>query len=52
MLKLILNVVTAEIEALVVSVNKFLHACVKEFCRLLAQPRFDTTRQLIIVKAL
>jgi hypothetical protein len=32
-LKLILNVVTAGIEALV-SGNKFLYACVKEICRL------------------
>jgi hypothetical protein len=33
-LKLLLNIVTAGIEALVVSRNKFLHACVKEVCRL------------------
>jgi hypothetical protein len=32
-LKTILNVVTAEIEALVVLGNKFLYACVKEICR-------------------
>jgi hypothetical protein len=50
--KLLLNVLTAEIEALVVSVNKFLHACVKEVCRLSAQPRFDTFHQLIIVEVL
>lgn len=34
MLKLLLNVVTTGIEALVVSVNKFLYVCVKEVCRL------------------
>jgi hypothetical protein len=39
MLKLRLNVVTAGTEALV-SGNAFLYACVKEICRLRAQPRF------------
>jgi hypothetical protein len=32
--KLLLNVVTARIEALVVSDNKFLYACVEEVCHL------------------
>jgi hypothetical protein len=50
---LLLNVVTAGIAALVVSVNIFSYACVNEVCRLWAQPRFDTIRQpLIIVGAL
>jgi hypothetical protein len=39
-IQLLLNIVTAGIEALVVSGNKFLYACVKEVCRLWAQPRF------------
>jgi hypothetical protein len=34
MLKLLLNIVTAGIEALVVLGNKFLYACVKEVCLL------------------
>jgi hypothetical protein len=34
MLKLLLSVVTAGIEALIVSGNKFLYACVKEVCHL------------------
>jgi hypothetical protein len=46
-LQLLLNVVTAGIEALV-SGNKFLYVCVKEVCRLWDQPRFDTFRQLLI----
>jgi hypothetical protein len=33
-LKLLLNVVAAGIEALVILGNKFLHACVKEVCHL------------------
>jgi hypothetical protein len=33
-LKLLLNVVTAGIEELVISGNKFLYACVKEVCGL------------------
>jgi hypothetical protein len=33
-LKLLLNIVTSGIEALVVSGNKFLYTCVKEVCRL------------------
>jgi hypothetical protein len=41
-LKLLLDVVTAEIEAFVMSGDKFLYACVKEVCRVLTQPRFDT----------
>jgi hypothetical protein len=32
-LKLLLNIVTAGIEAPVTSRNKFLHACIKEVCR-------------------
>jgi hypothetical protein len=47
-LKLLLNVVTAGIEGLV-SGNKFLYACVKEVCLLLAKPRFDTFHQLLII---
>jgi hypothetical protein len=31
-LKLLLNIVTARMEALVASENKFLYACVKEVC--------------------
>jgi hypothetical protein len=45
--KLLLNIVTAGIEAFVVSENKFLYACVKEICRLWAQPCFDTLHQLL-----
>jgi hypothetical protein len=41
-LKLLLNVVTTTIEALVVSSNKFLYVFVKEYCRLWAQLCFDT----------
>jgi hypothetical protein len=37
--KLLLNVVTAGIEALVISGKKFLYACVKEVCRLQVQSR-------------
>jgi hypothetical protein len=47
-LQLLLNVVTAEIEALV-SGNKFLCTWVKEGCRLWAQPHFDTFHQLLII---
>jgi hypothetical protein len=47
--KPLLNVVSAGIEALIVSGNKFLHACVKAVCRLWAQPRFDTFHQLLII---
>jgi hypothetical protein len=32
-LKLLLNLIIAGIEALIVSGNKFLYACVKEVCR-------------------
>jgi hypothetical protein len=46
---ILLNVVTASTEALVISGNKFLHACVKEVCRYWAQPRFDTFHQLLII---
>jgi hypothetical protein len=48
-LKLLLNVVTACTEALVVSGNKFMYACVKDVCRHWAQPRFDTFHQLLII---
>jgi hypothetical protein len=51
-LKLLLNVVNAETEAILVSVNKFLHACVKEVCHLRPQPCFDTFHQLLIAEAL
>jgi hypothetical protein len=34
MLKLLLNTVTAGIEALIVSGNMFLYACVQEVCHL------------------
>jgi hypothetical protein len=34
MLKLVFNEVTAGFEALVLSGNKFLYACVKQACRL------------------
>jgi hypothetical protein len=47
-LKLLLNIVTAWIEALVLG-NKFLYACVKDVCRHWAQPRFDTFHQLLII---
>jgi hypothetical protein len=42
--------VTARIEAPVISGNKLLYACVKEVCHLWAQPRFDTS--LITVESL
>jgi hypothetical protein len=45
--KLLLNVVTAEIEALVMG-NKFLYAYFKEVC-CLCQPHFDTFHQLLII---
>jgi hypothetical protein len=45
---LLLNVVNAGSEALV-SGNKFLYACIKEFCRLWSQPRFGTFHQLLIM---
>jgi hypothetical protein len=49
----LLNEVTAENEAIAVSENKFFYACLKEVCRLLAQPCSDTLHQiLIIVEAL
>jgi hypothetical protein len=48
-LKTILNVVTAGIEALVVLGNKFLYACVQEICRSWIQPRSDTFHQLLII---
>jgi hypothetical protein len=48
-LKLLLNVVTIRIEALVVSGNKFLYASVKEVCCLWAQPCFDTYHPILII---
>jgi hypothetical protein len=48
-LKLLLNVVTAGIEALVILENKFLYAWVKEVCRLWAQSRFETYHQLLLI---
>jgi hypothetical protein len=48
-LKLLLDVVTAVIEALFVSGNKFLYAWVKEVCRLLAQPHFDAFHELLVI---
>jgi hypothetical protein len=48
-LKQLLNADTARIEALCVPGNKFLYAYVKEVCCLLAQPRFDTFHQLLII---
>jgi hypothetical protein len=50
--KLFLNSVAAGTEALVVSGNEFFNACVKEVCRLWAQPRLDTFKQLIIAETL
>jgi hypothetical protein len=52
-LNLFLKVFITGIEAIVVSGNKFLYACVKEVCLLCAQPRFDAFRQnLFIVEVL
>jgi hypothetical protein len=51
-LKLLLNIVSAGIEALVILVTKFLYACVEEVCHLSAQLHFDTFHQHIIVEAL
>jgi hypothetical protein len=48
-LTLLLNAVIAGIEALVISGNKFLYACVKEVCCMCAQPRFDTFHQFLII---
>jgi hypothetical protein len=48
-LKLLMNLVTAGIEALSLWGNKFLYACVKEVCRLWSQSRFDTLHQLLII---
>jgi hypothetical protein len=46
--KLLLNiVVTAGIKALVLG-NKFLYACVKDICHVLAQPHFDTINSLLL----
>jgi hypothetical protein len=49
-LKLLLNVVTTEIEALLVLGSKVLYACVKEICHLQAQPHFDTFHHSIMLK--
>jgi hypothetical protein len=46
--KLLINIVTAEIEALIISGNKVLYACVKEVCCLWALQCFGTFRQLLI----
>jgi hypothetical protein len=48
-LKLLLNIVTAQVETLVVSENKFLYACVKEVCNLWTHPRFNTFHHLLII---
>jgi hypothetical protein len=48
-LKLLSNIVTAKIEALVLLGNKFRYACVKEVWCLLAQPCFDIFHQLLII---
>jgi hypothetical protein len=51
--KLLIKAVTAGIEALVVSGNTFLYACVKEVCRQWAQPLLDNFHQnLTIVEEL
>jgi hypothetical protein len=39
-LKILLNVVTIATDTLIISGNKFVYACVREVCRLWAQPRF------------
>jgi hypothetical protein len=46
--KLLLNVVTARIEALV-SRNKFLYSCVKQVCRAWAQQRSDTFDIIVVI---
>jgi hypothetical protein len=51
-LKLLFTIVTAGIDARVVSENKFLYAWVREVCRLWARPLLDTFHRLIIVEAL
>jgi hypothetical protein len=48
-LKLLLNVVTPGIEVIIVSRNRFLYACVKQFCRLRAQTHFDTCWKAFIL---
>jgi hypothetical protein len=47
-LKLFLSLIRAGVDALE-SGNKFVYACVKEICRLLAQPRLDTSHQLLLI---
>jgi hypothetical protein len=44
-----INVVTFTTEAFIVSGIMFLYACVKEVCRLRAQPCFYTFHQLLII---
>jgi hypothetical protein len=51
-LKLLLNTVTAGIEAFVTLGNKFLYACVIEVCHLWAHSYFDTFHWLITVGTL
>jgi hypothetical protein len=46
-LRLLVNVVTPGIEAVVLSGNKFLYACVRGACRLWAQPRFVICHQFL-----
>jgi hypothetical protein len=48
-LKPLLNVVTVGSEALVISGNKFLYACIEEVCCLWAQPHFGTVHQLLFI---
>jgi hypothetical protein len=48
-LKPLLNIVTARIEALVISGIKFSYTCVKEICSLYVWPHFDTFYELPII---
>jgi hypothetical protein len=48
-IKLLLSIVTAGTEALVIWGNTLLYACVREVCRLWAQPCFDSFNQLLII---
>jgi hypothetical protein len=47
-LKLLLNIVTTRIEAVVISGKKFMYACVRAVGRLWAQSCFDTFCQLLV----
>jgi hypothetical protein len=47
-LKLVLSIVTAGIEAIVLG-SKFMYVCVKEVCQLWVKPHCDTFHQLLIV---